>query len=178
MNKGIMKNTKVGIFFIVLSLIYMLGTSKIVSFTPFGNRGLDSKSIPQMLGILMLVLASLQIAVTVQQNKREIAAPSKKTFVEEEEVEKRAAQSIINRINPTVAGCIALLLLYVAVYARLGFILSTLGYLIFSIALLTPAEKRKKMMLFIVPFAILFTVAIYALFTRYLTLFLPSGVLG
>lgn len=178
MNKGIMKNTKVGIFFIALSLIYMLGTSQIVSFTPFGNRGLDSKSIPQMLGILMLVLASMQIAVTVQQNKREIADPCKNSFAEEEKEEKRAAQGIIKRINPTVTGCIALLLLYVVVYSRLGFILSTVGYLVFSIALLTPADKRKKMLLFIVPFAILFTLAVYMLFTRYLTLFLPSGVLG
>lgn len=177
MNKGIMKNTKVGLFFIVFSLVYLLGTSRIVSFTPFGNRGLDSKSIPQMLGVLMFVLAAIQIAVTVQQNRRALAASGGSPFAEKKE-EKKAAQSIAKMINPTVAGCIALLILYVLIYARVGFILSTISYLALSIALLTPAEKRKRMMLFIAPFAILFTLAVYVLFTRYLTLFLPSGLLG
>lgn len=177
MNKGIMKNTGVAIFFIVFALVYMLGTSRITSFSPFGNRGLDSQSIPQMLGVLMCVLAVLQVAVTVQKNKRDMlrsAAGKRGTETGE------AAPPVkgISKMNPIVVGSIALLLIYVAIYNKLGFMLSTAFYLITATMLLTPGEKRGRMMVFVIPFSLVMTVAIYYAFTKYLTLFLPRGILG
>lgn len=177
MNKGIMKNTGVAIFFIVFALVYMLGTSRITSFSPFGNRGLDSQSIPQMLGVLMCVLAVLQVAVTIQKNKKDmLRAVAGKHDAEVMEVVPPAKG--FSKINPVVVGSIALLLVYVAIYNKLGFMLSTAFYLITATMLLTPGEKRARMILFIIPFSLLMTVAIYFAFTKYLTLFLPRGILG
>jgi len=171
MNKGLLKNTGVGIFFILLALVYMLGTSRIKSFSPFGNRGLDSQSIPQMLGVLMITFSALHVAVTVRQNKRDIAAGR-----HDKEPEAKAVAP--KKINPVVWGSIALLIAYAFVYQRLGFLIGTAAYLILATTLLTPPEKRRRMLLFIIPFSIIVTFAVYTIFTKYLTLFLPRGILG
>lgn len=177
MNKGIMKNTGVAIFFIVFALVYMLGTSRITSFSPFGNRGLDSQSIPQMLGVLMCALAALQVIVTIQKNKSDMRrSASCKHDAKTEEAPPTAKSA--SKINPVVVGSIALLIVYVVIYNKLGFILSTAFYLITATMLLTPGEKRGRMMIFVIPFSLVMTVAIYYAFTKYLTLFLPRGVLG
>lgn len=173
MNKDIMKNTGVGIFFIVLALVYMLGTSRITSFSPFGNRGLDSQSIPQMLGALMCALALFQVVLTVQKNKREMAAAAR------EDVKAGAQEgNWKKKVSPVTLGSIGLLIAYVLVYQRLGFVLSTCAYLFAAITLLTPREKRGKMIKFIVPFSIVVSLSVYFIFTKYLTLFLPRGILG
>lgn len=182
MRKDVMKNTGTGIFFIVFSLIYMLGAGRIRSFSPFGSRGLDSQSIPQMLGVLMCALAVSQVALTIQKNKREKTAAASAAkedgtggvSAEEAPKEKRAEKNNA----AAVWGSIGLLVAYVVVYQRLGFILSTLAYLLSATTLLTPAGKRGKMMFFIVPFSAAVTIFIYYVFTKYLALFLPRGILG
>jgi len=178
MNKGIMKNTGVGIFFILLALAYLSGTSKIVSFTPFGCRGMDSRSIPQMLGVLMLALAVLQVALTAQKNKREAAAGALKPEERRDICCGAARRGEKWKTGLMVSYTIALLIAYALMYQKLGFVLSTLLYLLSSTIILTPAEKRKKMTAFIVPFTVVFTALIYILFTKYLTLMLPAGILG
>lgn len=180
MNKGAMKNMGVGIFFLVFALVYMFGASKIVSFTPFGNRGLDSQSIPQMLGVLMCALAILQLALTALQNKKTLA---KKVILQSERqggtYEKAPPPKKDARDAKIAAiGSIGLLVAYVAVYMRLGFILSTILYLIASVTLLAPPGQRRKMILFVIPFSVIFTFTVYVAFTKYLTLMLPRGMLG
>lgn len=177
MNKNIMKNTGVGIFFIVFALIYLLGTSKITSFSPFGNRGLDSQSIPQMLGALMCALALFQIVLTVQKNKIETRAAAGKGETLHENTKERAPGGKA-KLSPVTLGSVGLLVAYVLVYQKLGFVLSTCAYLLAAITLLTPLEKRGKMMKFIIPFSIVVAFGVYFVFTKYLTLFLPRGILG
>lgn len=179
MNKGIMKNTGVGIFFIMFALIYLLGTSRITSFSPFGNRGLDSQSIPQMLGALMCALALLQVVLTMQKNKREMSAAAEKNDAAREDAKERVPKGNgTKKLSPVTLGSVGLLIAYVLVYQRLGFVLSTCAYLLAAITLLTPPEKRGKMIKFIIPFSIVVSCSVYFIFTKYLTLFLPSGILG
>lgn len=168
MNKGIMKNTGIGIFFILFAHVYLFGTSQIKSFSPFGSRGLDSQSVPQMLGVLMIMLSALHIAVTVHNNRRSMADNG-----EGESRPKRA-----KKLNPVVLGSIALLIAYILLYQNLGFLLSTFAYLVSVTTLLTPPPKRRRMALFIVPFSAVTACAIYFIFTKYLTLMLPQGILG
>lgn len=183
MNKGLMKNTGVGIFFILFALVYLLGTSHIKSFSPFGNRGLDSQSIPQMLGVLMIALSGLHVAITARQNRRELAAEAdaaEKTpnGAPAEAAKQPDLEEDAGKFNPVVWGSIILLIAYAMAYQRLGFLVSTAGYLLLATTLLTPKEDRKRMLLFIVPFSFAVTAAIYIIFTKYLTLFLPRGIWG
>lgn len=180
MYKGVMKNVSVGMFFLVFALVYLLGASRIASFSPFGNRGLDSKSIPQMLGVLMCVLAALQIVLTVRQNKREAMLRGAPEDTKSRGVRGKpsAAQQESWVAKAPVYGSIGLLVAYVVIYNKLGFILSTTIYLLAATTLLTPAEKRRGKAWFIVSLSIVFTLAVYIVFTKYLTLFLPQGILG
>lgn len=179
MNKDIMKDTGVGLFFIMLSLLYLLGTSRITSFSPFGNRGLDSQSVPQMLGALMCVLALFQVILTVQKNKRDISSVARKNDAARENT-KGGVQKGKGAKKPSLVtlGSVGLLIAYVLVYQKLGFVLSTCAYLLAAITLLTPPEKRGKMIKFIIPFSIAVSFSVYFIFTKYLTLFLPRGILG
>lgn len=178
MGKGAMKNSRVGIFFLIFALVYLFGTCRITSFSPFGNRGLDSQSIPRMLGVLMFALAVLQIIITVQHSKLEF----KKIASSQQERscgicwDVSAQGKDANSVKIAIFGTIGMLIAYVTFYNWLGFILSTVLYLIFSITLLTPSCKRRKMVLFIILFSVVFTLAIHSIFTKYLMLLLPQGI--
>jgi hypothetical protein len=73
---------------------------------------------------------------------------------------------------------LALLGAYIFLFQKIGFILSTILYLMFSVTLLTPAAKRRRLMPFIVLFSSGVPFLIYFIFTKYLSLILPRGILG
>ena len=70
------------------------------------------------------------------------------------------------------------LAVYIALYQPLGFILSSIFFLMAESFLLTNKGEVKKWALFIVLFSIGVSIVIYFIFTKYLTLVLPSGILG
>jgi hypothetical protein len=67
---------------------------------------------------------------------------------------------------------------YIFFFTRLGFILSSVLFLLAEISLLIPAEKRKRWAVFIVCFSAGLPVLLYLLFTKPLSMFLPRGLLG
>lgn len=186
MNKELKKELGVGIFFAALSLAYLLGTTFVSTFTPFGNRGLDSKSVPVLIGGLALVLSASLIISTVSKLKKNHTPALKKEdqvcdsdkvacITPPKGVEKtKAARSLPIKLVLSVVY----LVVYFALYQKVGFILSSIFYLLAETFLLTEKTKRKKWALFIILFSIGVTVLIYVVFTRYLTLFLPRGILG
>jgi hypothetical protein len=190
MNSESKKELGVGIFFLVLSVAYMIGTTTISTFTPFGNRGLDSRSVPLLIGLLAGILSSIQIiTILVKEHKLKIAS-SEKTVDETEEVcdpdeiacVEPPKGTIIQRIDNVVPVKLVLsmlfLMIYVAAYQKVGFILSSIFFLMAESFLLVRDEERKKWRLFIILFSIGASVIIYFVFTRYLSLFLPRGILG
>ncbi|MDT4763173.1 tripartite tricarboxylate transporter TctB family protein [Sphaerochaeta sp. PS] len=186
MNKELKKELGVGIFFAALSFAYLLGTTFVSTFSPFGNRGLDSKSVPMLIGGLALVLsASLIISTCIKYRQTKATTNLKKEQVcDSDEVVCIAPPDGVEITDKTkklpvkMVLSVVFLVLYFALYQRIGFILSSIFYLIAEIFLLTEKQKRKKWALFIILFSIGVTVLIYVVFTRYLTLFLPRGILG
>ncbi len=189
MNKDLKTEIGVGVFFLVLAVAYMIGSTTISTFTPFGNRGLDSRSVPVLLGVLTIILSithivqvylkdkkikNLQIENT--ENKDEICDPDEVACMEPPE------GSIIARIDRVIPVKLILsfiyLIIYIALYQPLGFVLSSSLFLIAESILLTNKEERKKWYLFIILFSIGISILIFYIFTNYLTLFLPSGIFG
>ncbi|TCP97733.1 putative tricarboxylic transport membrane protein [Cricetibacter osteomyelitidis] len=169
MNINIKKDFAVSIFFAVLSIAYLYGTQSISVFSPFGQQGLDSKSVPQIIGGLTLLLSiSLFITTLIRYRK----SRSETEYVQAEEIATKKKFPI------KLVASIVLLSLYIGLYQSLGFIVSSIAYLILQSLLLIPTEKRKKWTLFIIVLSVVFTVTIYFVFSKYLTLFLPSGILG
>ncbi len=188
MNSDLKKEIGVGIFFLVLAIAYIAGASTISTFTPFGNRGLDSRSVPELLGILTIILSVTHIIQVVLKARKlktlQVASSSEKEVCDFEDdicvVPPRG--TVLNRINSIISLKMLLSLLflgiYTALYQPLGFILSSIFFLIAESFLLTPKAERKKWATFIVLFSVGVSVVIYFIFTKYLTLVLPSGILG
>ncbi len=170
MKTDVKKDIAVSLFFMLVAIAYLMGTRSISVFSPFGNQGLDSKSIPIMIGGLMIVFSLMFLAVTLLNYRKEkaSAAPS---------VQAQPVASGV-RIPFKLLASLVLLCLYIVCYQPVGFVISSAAYLILESFLLTPADKRKKWAIFIVLFSIGFTGGIYILFSKYLSLFLPIGILG
>lgn len=184
MNRDIKKEIGVGIFFFVLAVVYIFGASKISTFTPFGNRGLDSRSVPQLLGVLTIILSVTHVIQSYLKGRRQrkIQVEKKITDDEAQSDTRKCHSTIIDRIDNVISIKLIISLIclatFIALYQPAGFILSSSFYLIAQSFLLTNKGERKKWSLFIVIFSISISTMIYFIFTKYLTLILPSGILG
>ncbi|MDD3904749.1 MAG: tripartite tricarboxylate transporter TctB family protein [Sphaerochaeta sp.] len=186
MNKATKKELGVGIFFAVLAIAYILESLNVSTFTPFGNRGLDSQSVPAMIGWLSFGLSVLYIIITLvkdRKNRRMEATENDQVCDVDNvvcmDIPQNAKKLSLTRIIPIkLLLSLVYLFLYFLFYQSLGFILSSIGYLIAESVLLTEKTKRKKWALFITLFSVGIVVLIYVVFTNYLTLFLPKGILG
>lgn len=183
MNRDSKKELGVGIFFLVLSVFYMLGSAKISTFTPFGNRGLDSRSIPLLIGGLTALLSVVHILQVVSKARLAGSSgePSKQNEQASTPVEK-SKETLLQKIDRVFSVKMLLsfvyLIIYVAAYQPIGFIISSSAFLIAESFLLVPKDERKKWRLFIVLFSIGASVLIYYVFMEFLTLYLPRGILG
>jgi len=160
-----------GIFFLVLAALYFWGSLYISTFDPFAKGGLDSRSTPQMLSILVAGLSIIHIATNLLKLKK--AEPEAGSGAQ-----AGKAAFKFERSQRLMAITVLLICAYIFCFTRLGFILSSILFLLAEIFLLIPAENRKKWALFTVCFSVGVPVVIYFLFTKLLSMFLPRGLLG
>lgn len=160
----------IGIFFLTLAALYLAGSLSISTFNPFGNRGLTSQSIPQLLGGLTAVLSLIHIAANIiSLNKSKAASP---------ESDGKKPKIRLDKSLRLMLLSVLFICIYVFLFTRLGFILSSVLFLLAEIFLLIPAERRKSWAPFIICFSIGLPVLLYLLFTKPLAMFLPRGLLG
>ncbi|GHU29763.1 hypothetical protein AGMMS50256_15330 [Betaproteobacteria bacterium] len=159
----------VGIFFFILAALYLAGSLSISSFDPFGNSTLTSKAIPQLLGGLMAVLSIAHITGNALKLKRAQAARRTEAVM--------SPRFKLNRSGWLMLLSVLFICAYIFLFTRLGFILSTILFLLAEIFLLIPAGKRKRWAIFIICFSIGLSILLYMLFTK-LSMFLPLGLLG
>lgn len=170
MNINIKKDFIVSVFFAFLALCYLYFAQKISVFNPFADTGPNSQTVPKIIGWLMLFL-SLSLFTSTLFKCKEI----KKETKEDENIEEL---EIKNQSPIKLIISLVFLTFYVGTYQYLGFILSSIIYLILQSLLLMPSEKHKKWVVFIIGLSILFTVITYFIFSKYLTMSLPIGILG
>ncbi len=148
------------IFFIAISLfmIYlarMLPKSKVMSIGPV--------FMPTVIGVTTLILAVLLLILTVIRTKERQAALAK---AEPEDFDyRRMLYSLV------------LILIYVFIMQPVGFILSTIIYLIPQFLVLAPDEERnKKEAIKLVVISIIFTIIVFLLFRYGFKIVLPAGL--
>lgn len=166
MKTDVKKDFAVSIFFALLAIAYLYASQNISVFSPFGQQGLDSKSVPRIIGGLMLFFSILLFVITWLRHHRAPEGTIPLSDREKRHFPKKLVLSVI------------LLGLYIALYQSLGFILASIAYLILQSLLLAPAEKRKTWAVFTAVLSVVLSVTIYLVFSRYLTLMLPPGILG
>ena len=169
------KEMKTAVFFACFAVFYLIMTSQIPTMNLFSAAGLDSKSLPHVYGVVMLVLSALLFVSAWRKQKQ--------SGVQEAPKKPVTMVTVFGRQVPRkplyLTLSILLFAFYAATYISLGFILSGIIYLGCMICLLTPSDKRsKKTFAFEWVFSVVFVVALYEIFTRALSMMLPRGILG
>ncbi|MDR0324321.1 MAG: tripartite tricarboxylate transporter TctB family protein [Treponema sp.] len=171
----------VGIFFLLLSVFYIAQSLSIQSFDPFGNSFITSQAMPQVIGGLVFVISIAHIIIAFVKLQKEKAKQTESSAEDQSSSQVgKAAGMKLRLTKPVLLMLITILLTcaYIYCFTRLGFILSSVFFLMIQIFVLIPAEKRKKWAAFIVCFSITIPVGLYLLFTRVLSMFLPRGLFG
>lgn len=150
-----------GIFFIVYAIVLFIAT--------FSIRQLDVATIGSDF-VPRLVLGGMFIlsAILVIQGLRKRKAEEDHRSTEKEQGEKANYKSVLSTI--------ALMIGYVALIDLLGFLISTVVYLVLQFILLTDRSHWKIPMYVVI--AIVTSGLIYYIFRMVLHVMLPTGILG
>ena len=145
-----------GTIFFIFAAVYFVMALQIPEF----NDGfVSSDAMPKIYGILLMLLSAVQI----------FSALRKKDTPAKEEGDGKFV------VVPEVMITFFFLILYVVLLKPLGFVISTIIFLLGMITLFTPKEKRN--IIKIVLISVIFSVAVYWLFAKVLSLSLPQGIL-
>lgn len=172
------REMKVALFFICFAIFYLVMAGRIASLDLFSSAGMNSKTLPRIYGILMIILgAVLFLSSWAKQRKLEKSVAS--------ESDKKSVTMLVlfgcelPRGLVYLAVSVLLFAFYAATYTWLGFLISGFLYLGLMIMLLTPADRRSvKMTIATWVFSFAFVFVLYELFTRVLSMMLPRGILG
>lgn len=193
-NKGEIMSDKrkeiwTSVFFIGLSIVYFCGTFSIRDYNAFGVTVLSSASVPRALAIILLILSLLHIAQVMLDSKSQkndctndrITTNDKEiqgVDIQKELAEAEKMENAGKVCNQDVVLTVVFLILYVICLVYLGFIISTLIYIVIQSELMTQKDKRKKGFIKSAILAGIATVTIYFLFNNMLSLLLPVGIFG
>ena len=162
-----MKDLLTGIVAAAFSAFYLMQTSGIKVFGG-ATAGVTAQTVPRLWGVAMLALSILLIL-------RSALAMRKKSEQDEEE---RLGFLARLKERREVVCTFGLLILYAALMKPVGFIIMSILYVYLQVWVLTPPEKRTKRMHTIAGgLAVFFSVSLYFVFTKYLKVMLPPGVL-
>lgn len=185
---GKYRETLIGIGFFLFGLIYFALSFTIDSYAGYGGSSVvDSKFMPQFVGILLMILGILQTLSAYKALRRqEKNGQASSQTAQQAQTENESDQINISDYDDDAASrgadnkslvlIFAFLLIYLALMTVLGFILSTALYLIATMLLLTPKEKRNIPLMLIITAVV--SVGVYFLFVEGLSLILPAGILG
>lgn len=160
----IYQNIVIGSLVIALSIVMLIASNSIrviaSSLTAVDNAAFLPRVIFGVLiclGILFLVIGSKQ------------AAANRATAPEGEVLEKKAHETLRSM------GALLALFVYVFCLDRLGFIISSILYMVFMMMYMTKKEARKPILFVVISLVI--TVAVYCCFREFLYIYLPNGIL-
>lgn len=170
------RDMKVALGFTAFAIFYLIMSTKIETHNLYSSGGVSSRSLPTIYGIVMIILAAVLFITSYFKQKKE-GVPAK------EEKKPGTTVNLMGRRLPgkAVYLCATILLfaVYAFAYARLGFVISGIIYMGCMIMLLTPSDRKSvRMTVFSWVFAVVFTVILYLLFTKALSMVLPRGILG
>ncbi len=153
----------VGIFYAVLGIALIIGAkalpkSKVMEIGP--------DFMPTLVGAIILVLAGILLVETFARFKANAAELEASNFKDTSDYKR-------------VLGSLVSALIYVNILKPVGFIVSTLVYLIVQIYILAPDSQRtKKDMIKYLIIDVVFTIVVYLLFRYGFKIVLPGGILA
>jgi hypothetical protein len=153
----------VGIFYAVLGIALIVGAkalpkSKVMEIGP--------DFMPTLVGAIILILAGILLVQTFARFKANAAELEASNFKDTSDYRR-------------VLGSLVAALIYVNILKPVGFIVSTLVYLVIQIYILAPDNKRtKKDIIQYLIIDVVFTLVVYFLFRYGFKIVLPGGILA
>ncbi len=159
----------VALFYLIITLVY---AAQIPSIKRTSISPIDSAFLPIILSIGMGVLTICQIYQAIKKHKQQSQAAAENPDAEAE-ADTVAAEDApeYGRAMMTLAAS----LLYVALLNPLGFIISSVVYLVLQMCIMSPKDKRKPVKFLII--SVITVLVIYFVFHNLLRLMLPNGIL-
>lgn len=183
------KQITASIFFIVLAILYLWGTTYIRVVNIFSVSVVSSATIPRLLGVLLLCLSVVLLIKSLRQRSSVRKNLSLDKLGNPNSEVQQASGAVPIKLEDEMASIeqvdnvsIILTVVSLAIFALLiiplGFLISSTIYMILQTLVLTKKELRKKKLLLIVLYSVVFALATYFIFTKGLDLMLPAGILG
>lgn len=147
----------------LFSLGYLFEASQVKVFAGMGKAIVNSGTIPKVWGICLLVLSILLIIRGLRSGKKAAKTDQPSSWMEK------------LKENREVLATFGLLTIYIGIMDAMGFIISSMLYILGQILILTPKEKRNFKMAGIL--AVIFSIGIYYVFVEWLMVLLPAGIL-
>lgn len=174
------KEMLVGIIFLIIGVVYFALAFTIPIYDAYGGSSVvDSSFVPKVVGILLIVLSILQLIFSSKAAKNAPAAQTTQTSEEDGEFKVEDWDDDAANRNADTKALVAIfviLIIYMALLSTLGFMISSVLFLIATMLLLTPAEKRNIPLILIL--SVVVSVGVYYLFVYGLDMVLPRGILG
>lgn len=145
------------IIFILAAVYFGIG----LTIPEFNDGFISSDFMPKLYGIILMALSAVQILIGAKGIKKE---------------EGTNDQGNGTFLVPEVIITFVFLVLYVALLNVLGFLVSTILFLLGMVTLFTPKEKRNIVKIILI--SVVFSVVVYLIFVKGFGLTLPEGFFG
>lgn len=150
----------VGIFFMVLSAV-MIAMARMLPKSKVMDIGPDF--MPTVIGVIAFVLAALLLFLSIKNFK-----------LNAKEIENASIEDCDYK---RVLASIILVLVYVFMLQPIGFIISTLVFLLLQMLVLSPDDERgKKDIIKLAVIDVIFTMVVFFLFRYGFKIVLPAGI--
>lgn len=155
-----------GVAILILCALMFYATSQIRTFAAM--HGLDSRFFPHIVAGVLAVLGTILLirGLTNVKNYMPYSGETKK---------EHKGLSVGGRC---VFETFVAIFIYVTIIDPLGFLLSTVVYLIAQMIILYPEKLTKKKLILFVVISIVASAAIYYIFRNVFYLMLPAGIFG
>lgn len=163
------KNIISAIFFILLSIALFIGSYFLHQST---SDALGPQFFPRIAGIALFILS----AISLTQNLVKVKKETPDVGQEKEDFSGKS----IKELKPSFILTIILLIAYVLLLDKIGFVIMTGIYLFCQIMLLMPAGyiRHKGPLISTVLIAVITPLVLYYLFKNGFEIFLPAGIFG
>ncbi|MGD1832612.1 MAG: tripartite tricarboxylate transporter TctB family protein [Sphaerochaetaceae bacterium] len=141
------------------------------SIRKYGDMAINSRSFPQILGILVMVFGLVQILQSVKVLTAKDSNTDQNII---DDNQKHSENSPISMKN--VIFTIVLMITYAFLMKPLGFLISTFLYSFIQAFILYPNKKKNFLIMILV--SCIFTGLVYIVFVKGFSLVLPQGLLG
>lgn len=157
-----------GVVVFMIAAVYFWMAFSIKKFGAGQPGIITSDVMPKIYGISVMLLSAVLIFRGIRELKASTAPAS-----QEEQTGRRFP------VEPEILLTFLLLVIYVALLQSVGFVIMSVLFVLGLSAILLPTEKRRRSSyLTILVVAVIFTVAITAIFVKGFNLTLPMGLLG